>query len=135
MKIYPIPHLIFETTRSRFIQILHHFSVSWNIIPLYLFISNLYTLDKNSPSKWNFQTFEWLDENSTNSLFHVWNYKSVFLQTLHHSSVSCEITLLYFFSWNCTWFGPKEPIKVQYFRLLTAHIKFHQICTLIHSFC
>ena len=28
----------------------------------------------------------------------------------------------------------KEPIKVQEFRLLTAHINFHQICTLIDSF-
>ena len=50
-----------------------------------------------------------------------------------HSSESWEITLLYFFSWNCTWFGPKEPIKVQNFRLLTVHVKFHQICTLISS--
>ena len=32
---------------------------------------------------------------------------------MHHSSVSWEITLLYFFSWNCAWFGLKEPIKVQ----------------------
>ena len=54
---------------------------------------------------------------------------------MHHSSVSWEITLLYFFSWNCTWFGQKEPIKVQNFRLSTAHVKFHQICTLIDSFC
>ena len=54
---------------------------------------------------------------------------------MHHSSVSWEITLLYFFSWNCTWFGQKEPIKVQNFRLSTAHVKFHQICTLIGSFC
>ena len=43
------------------------------------FISDLYTLDKNSPSKWNFQTFEWLGENLPNSLCHVWNYKSVFI--------------------------------------------------------
>ena len=54
---------------------------------------------------------------------------------MDHSSVSWEITLQYFFSWNCTWFGQKEPIKVQDFRLLTAHIKFHQICTWIDSFC
>ena len=39
------------------------------------------------------------------------------------------------FSWNFTWFLQKEPIKVQYFRLLTAQVKFHQICTLIGSFC
>ena len=43
---------------------------------------------------------------------------------MHHSSVSWEITFLHFFSWN--WFGPKEPIKVQNFRLSTAHVKFHQ---------
>ena len=54
---------------------------------------------------------------------------------MHHSSVSWEITLLYFFSWNFIWFGQEEPIKVQNLRLSTAHVKFHQICTLISSFC
>ena len=48
--------------------------------------------------------------------------------------VSWEITLLYFFSWNFIWFKQKEPIKVQNFRLSTAHVKFHQIRTLIGSF-
>ena len=42
---------------------------------------------------------------------------------------------LNFFSWNFVWFSQKEPIKVQNFRLLTAQVKFHQICTLIGSFC
>ena len=28
-------------------------------------------------------------------------------------------------------FGLKEPIKVENFRLLTAHLKFHKICTVI----
>ena len=37
------------------------------------------------------------------------------------------------FSWNCIWFGQKEPIKVQNFRFSSAHIKIHQICTLIGS--
>ena len=41
---------------------------------------------------------------------------------------------MYFFSWNCTWFGQKESIKVQNFRLSTAHMKCHQICTFIGSF-
>ena len=54
---------------------------------------------------------------------------------MHHSSMSWEIILLYFFSWNLISFLQKEPIKVQYFRLLTAQVKFHQICTLIGSFC
>ena len=45
---------------------------------------------------------------------------------MDHCSVSWEITLLYFFSWNCTWFGQTEPIKVQNFRLSTADVKFSQ---------
>ena len=54
---------------------------------------------------------------------------------MHHSSVSWEITLLYFFSWNFIWFRQKKPIKIQNFRLSTAHMKFYQICTLRGSFC
>ena len=50
------------------------------------------------------------------------------------TSVSWEITLLYFFSWNFKWFGQKEPIKMQNLRLSTAHVKFHQVSTLICSF-
>ena len=111
------------------------FSVMKDNSSVFFLAQTSYTLDKNSPSKWNFQTFEWLGENSPNSLCNVWNYKSGFLQTLHQSSVSWEITLLYFFSWNCIWIGQKEPIKVQNFRHLTAHVKFHQIFTLIGSFC
>ena len=41
MKVHPIPHVSFETTRSRFIQILHHCSVSSNIIPFYFFYLKL----------------------------------------------------------------------------------------------
>ena len=44
MKVLPIPHASFETTRSRFTHILH-------LCSLYFFISNLTTLDKKSPSK------------------------------------------------------------------------------------
>ena len=54
---------------------------------------------------------------------------------LHHSLVLWETNLLYFLSWNFISFGEKESVKVQNFRILTAHVKFHQICTLISSFC
>ena len=54
---------------------------------------------------------------------------------MHHSSMSWEISLLYFFSWNFIWFLQKEPTTVQNFRLSTAQVKFHQICTLIGFFC
>ena len=49
--------------------------------------------------------------------------------------MSWEISLLYFFSWNFIWFLQKEPTTVQNFRLSTAQVKFHQICTLIGYFC
>ena len=62
MKVHPIPRASFETTRSRFSQILHHCSVSWKITPLYFFSSGLYTLDKNQFSdflmvRWKFTKF------------------------------------------------------------------------------
>ena len=94
-----------------------------------------YTLDKNSPWKWIFWTFEWMGKNSPNSSCHIWNHKSVFLKTLHHSSMSWEISLLYFCSWNFISFLQKEPTAVQNFRILTTQVKFHQICILIGYFC
>ena len=54
MKVHPIPHVIFETTGSGFIQTLHHCSLLWKITPLYFLAEISYTLDKNSPLKWNF---------------------------------------------------------------------------------
>ena len=64
--------------------------------------------------------------------------RPVFIQTLEPCSryfVLWKITLLYCFSWNYISFGPKEPIKVQNFRLLSAHVKIHQLCNLISFFC
>ena len=52
-----------------------------------------------------------------------------------HSSMSWETTLLYFFSWNYTWFGQKESINVQNFGLLTARVEFNLIGFLIGFFC
>ena len=62
MKIHPIPQASFETTRSRFIQILRGCWVSWKITPLYCFSSNLYTLGKKQFSDfwmvwWKFTKF------------------------------------------------------------------------------
>ena len=44
MKVHPIPHPIFETTRSKFIQFLHHCSVSWKITPLHYLAQTWYVL-------------------------------------------------------------------------------------------
>ena len=94
---FNIPHVIFETTWSGFVQILHHFSVLWKINPLYFFSSNLIQLEQKKPIEVNLYGFECLSENSPNSSCLFWNQESVFLQTLHHYSVSWNITLLYIF--------------------------------------
>ena len=63
-----VPHVIC----LGFIQILHQCSVSSKITPLYFFSAQTsYTLDKNSPPKWNFRTFEWSGKNSQNSSCHI----------------------------------------------------------------
>ena len=127
-KVHTIPHTIFETTRSGFIQILHHCPVSWKIPSLYFLAQTSYTLDKNSPSKWNFWTFEWLGENSPNFSYHIWNHKLVFLFKLcitpqchgryvfcnflaenlydlyKGSPPKCKISDFRLLRWNCTKF-------------------------------
>ena len=93
----------------------------------------LHTLAKNIPLKCKFSDFSVLKLKFIKFLMPFLKQKWVFLETLDHCSVSWEITLLYVFNWNCTWFGQKAPIKVQNFRLLITHLKSHQICTLISS--
>ena len=65
-----IPHAIFETTRSRFIQILHHCSVSRKITPLYIFLAQVFIVTKTAHRS----------ENLPNFSSHVLKYKSVFLK-------------------------------------------------------
>ena len=145
---------------------MHHLSVSWHIIPLKFSSWNITLWTKRVHQSTNFQIFECFNENSSNFSYQFWNHKVKVIQNLHHSSVSWNVILLYFFLkllyfeqkepvevkfsdfWvvrlkfnkflmSCLklWFGPKEPFKVQNYRLSTAHVKFHQICTLIDSFC
>ena len=86
-----------------------------------------FNFDKNSRSKLNFWTFEWLGENLPNSSNLVWNQESVFLQTLHHPSVSWNIILPYFFISIFICFRQKNPIKVEFFRHSLARLKISQI--------
>ena len=51
----------------------------------------------------------------SNSSWQFWNNKSIPLQILYHSSVSWEITPLYFFSSNNIYFVQKKPIKGKLF--------------------
>ena len=57
MKVHPIPHAIFETTRSGFMQILHHCSVLWKINLLYFFSSDFIYFGQKYPTKVKFLDF------------------------------------------------------------------------------
>ena len=70
---------------------------------------------KGSHQSSNFDNFE-CSENLPNSSCHFPSDEPVFLQILHHSSMSWKITSLYFFSSNNTYFAQKEPIKVKIFQ-------------------
>ena len=59
----------------------------------------LHTFDRNIPSECTFSDFLLLKLKFT-KLHHFSNKKWVFLQSLDYFSVSWEITLLHFFSWN-----------------------------------
>ena len=80
-------------------------------VSLYLMHFLLWT--KGSYENTNFDTFKDSDENLSNSSCHFSNHKSVFLQILHGSSVSWNITPLYFFRSNVVYFAQKGPIKMQ----------------------
>ena len=125
----------FLNHKSVFLQVLHHSSVSWKITPLYFFRSNIkYFAQQKSMKVQIFETFEYSGQNSPNSC-HFWNNKSVFLQILHHSSVSWDITPLYFFSWNFIYFQKKEPIKVQIWWNFMRVVESLKFSTLMGSFC
>ena len=90
--------------KTVFLQVLHDFLVSWKITHLYFFRSKVIYFARKGPIKVQIlETFECSDQNSPNSC-HFWNNKSVFLQILHQSSVSWDITHLYFFSRNFLYF-------------------------------
>ena len=67
---------------------------------------------KGSHENTNFDTFKCSDENFP-------NHKSIFLQILHDSSLSWNITLLYFFRSNVLYFvGTNQSAKVLDFLVL-----------------
>ena len=119
-------------------------SFSWNFAWLFSvmkdnssvrFWSNVIYFARKGPIKVQiFETFECSDQNSPNSC-HFWNNKLVFLQILHHSSVSWDITPLYFFSWNFIYFQQKKPIKVKIWWNFTWVVESLKFCSLMASFC
>ena len=97
-------------------QILYPSSVSWKIIPLFLFSSNnIYFAQKESIKMKIFETFDCSGQNLSNCLCQFWNGKSIPPQILYLSSVSWKIIPLFFFSSNNIYFAQKEPIKMKIF--------------------
>ena len=66
-----------------------------------------------------------------NSISYFPNLKSVFLQILYHSSVSCKISPLYFFRSNVIYFAEKKPWKCKSLRLLGAQVNIPQILVIV----
>ena len=130
-------HFWNHTTRSGFIQILHHRSVSWKISPLYFFSSNIIHFGQKQPIEVKFVGFWVFGWKFTKFLMSNLKVNRQVSFSLNFASLFNVIgdSLLYLFSWNIIWFLPKEPTTVQNFRLLTAQVKFHQIWTLIRYFC
>ena len=75
------------------------------------------------------ETFECLDQNSPNSC-HFWNNKSVFLQILHQSLVSWDITPLYFFSFNFINFRKKGAYQST--NLIKFHLSSQNVSEILH---
>ena len=88
---------------------------------------------KGSHQSPNFDNFKCSGENSPSSSCYFPNHRPVFLQILHHSSVSCEITPLYFFRTNVIYFAQKEPMKVKILRISSAPVKIHQILVIFET--
>ena len=113
IKIQQIPHVIFRTKRQLFFKL---------CITLRCFII-LLCFFKRSPSKCNFSVFQLLAWKLTKFLTSPYHPSPI----THHPSVSWHIIPTKFYSWRITWFGQKESIKVQFFRLLSALMKVHPI--------
>ena len=106
----------FWNNKSIPLQILYLSSVSWKIIPLYFFSSkNIYFAQKEPIKMKIFEIFECSGQILSNSLCQFGSDKWIPFQILYLSSVSWNITLLYFFSWNNRYFSQKEPIKMKIF--------------------
>ena len=133
VKMCQIPRVIFQTTSQFFFKFC--ITLRWKITSLYFFRPNvIYFAQKESIKVNIFETFECLGQKLSNSC-HYWNNRSVFLQTLHHSSMSWNITPLYFFSWNFTYFQQKERMKVQIWWNFTWKVESLIFYTLMGSFC
>ena len=89
---------------SFFIAMTNNFSVKFKLI-FFVLWKNRKDPIKGSHQSPNFKTFKCSGESLPYSLCHFPNHKSVFLQILHRSSVSCKVTPTYFFRSNIKYFA------------------------------
>ena len=127
VKIKQIPHVIFQSISSSSSNFASFCSFMTHKSSVLSWLKRNILSTKIAHQSADFQTYYCLHWNSRNSTCHFRNQLSVFRQTLHHSSVTWDITFLYFFIWNFTCFGQKEPIKVQISRPSTGRMKLNQI--------
>ena len=111
--------------------------------PLSFFSSNIIYFDQRIRLKsTSFRFSKCYSQNSLN-FCQFWNYKSIPLQILHHSSLSWHIIPLSILSSNIFYFGQKDPIKVQILTLssdlvkicLFPHLIFQTTCQFFFKFC
>ena len=100
----------FPNHKSVFLQIWHHPSVSWKITPLDFFRSNVIYFSQNETIKSTFWEW-WVLRSKFSKCLSFLNRKSVFLQILHHSSVSWNIIPLYFLAETLYTFNKKSLSK------------------------
>ena len=102
---------------------------------VYSIFASLFSFMKDNSVFFLAQTWYTL-ESSPNLSCHIWNHMLVSLYTLHHSSMSWEIILLYFFSWNFVIFtkvahqSTKILGKFQLLRLISPNLYFGRILLL-----
>ena len=75
----------------------------------------------------NFETFVCCSEHLPNTSCHFPNHKSVYLQILHHSLVSWNITPLYFLTQILHTVVKSSALKCKFLRLSSSRVKIRQI--------
>ena len=121
---------------SFFIAMTNNSPVNFKLVPFLRWI-------KESHQSPNFETFKCSGENFPNFSCQFWKQNLVFLQILHQYSVPSNITPLYFFSSNITYFRQRQPIKVKMFEIFEysdqnfqiLHDNFELTSKFLFNFC
>ena len=115
VKICQIPQVNFELTSQFLFNFCIIFHCHYTYLPCTFLAYAFYTLDKRIPWKSQFWDFKCSGENLQNSSCCFLNHKSRFRWIVHHTLVSCKMTLLYIFKLNVMYFAQKGSIKMQNF--------------------